>query len=172
VPSREPLSALSQFPSQPGDHRLMLDSPLGTLTLTERNGALVAIDWGMQGRPSPTPLLERAADQLQAYFDGRLEVFNLPLAPDGTAFQKQVWARMAQIPYGTVMTYGALAKAIRSAPRAVGGACGRNPIPIILPCHRVLAADRSLTGYSGAGGTETKRTLLHLEGALAPELSA
>jgi methylated-DNA-[protein]-cysteine S-methyltransferase len=69
------------------------------------------------------------------------------------------------------MTYGALARAVHSAPRAVGGACGRNPIPIILPCHRVLAADGSLTGYSGAGGTETKRMLLHLEGALAPELS-
>jgi methylated-DNA-[protein]-cysteine S-methyltransferase len=150
----------------------MMDSPLGTLTLTERNGALVAIDWGMQGRHSPTPLLERAAGQLQAYFDGRLEVFTLPLAPEGSAFQKKVWTRMAQIPYGKVMTYGALAKAIQSAPRAVGGACGRNPIPIILPCHRVLAADGSLTGYSGAGGTDSKRTLLHLEGALAPELSA
>lgn len=170
--SSEPLNALSQFPTQPGDHRFMIDSPLGTLTLTERASALVALNWGKQGTQCPTPLLRRAAEQLRAYFAGDLTVFDLPLAPEGSAFQKKVWARMAQIPYGQVLTYGALAKSIHSAPRAVGGACGRNPIPIILPCHRVLAADGSLTGYSGAGGTDTKRLLLHLEGALAPELSA
>lgn len=169
--SSEPLNSLSQFPTQPGDHRFMIDSPLGTLTLTERDGALVALTWGKQGTQSPTPLLQRAARQLQDYFAGHLQSFDLPLAPEGTAFQKKVWARMAQIPYGKLLTYGALAKSIHSAPRAVGGACGRNPIPIILPCHRVLAADGSLTGYSGAGGTDTKRLLLHLEGALAPELS-
>lgn len=170
--SREPLNALSQFPTQPGDHRYMIDSPLGTLTLTERHGALVALNWGNQGRQSPTPLLQRAAEQLHDYFAGRLTAFDLPLAPQGSPFQKSVWARMAEIPYGKLLTYGALARAIHSSARAVGGACGRNPIPIILPCHRVLAADGGLTGYSGAGGTDTKRLLLHLEGALAPELSA
>lgn len=170
--SSEPLNSLSQFPTQPGDHRFMIDSPIGTLTLTERAGALVAINWGKQGTQSPTPLLRRAGDQLRDYFAGDLEAFDLPLAPAGTAFQQRVWARMAQIPYGKLLTYGALAKSIHSSARAVGGACGRNPIPIILPCHRVLAADGSLTGYSGAGGTDTKRMLLHLEGALAPELSS
>lgn len=170
--SNESLTSLSQFPTQAGDHRFMIDSPVGTLTLTERAGALVALNWGKQGTQTPTPLLKRAAEQLRAYFAGALTDFDLPLAPDGSDFQKKVWARMAQIPYGKLMTYGALAHTIHSAPRAVGGACGRNPIPIILPCHRVLAADGSLTGYSGAGGTDTKRLLLHLEGALAPELSA
>ncbi|MFN4283635.1 MAG: methylated-DNA--[protein]-cysteine S-methyltransferase [Alphaproteobacteria bacterium] len=160
------------FVSQPGDFRHMIESPIGTLTLTERAGALVSLDWGKHGTQSPTPLLRRAAEQLAAYFAGRLTAFDLPLDPPGTDFQKRVWRRMAEIPYGELMTYGALAKATRSSARAVGGACGRNPIPIILPCHRVLAADGSLTGYSGAGGVETKRILLKLEGALAPELSA
>jgi methylated-DNA-[protein]-cysteine S-methyltransferase len=79
-----------------------------------------------------------------------------------------VWHRMAKIPYGKTMTYGDLAHAIGSAPRAVGGACGRNPIAIILPCHRVIGGSGALTGYSGAGGINTKQFLLELEGALTP----
>lgn len=163
---------LESFEARPGDFRHMIESPLGTLTLTERAGAIVSLDWGKHGTQSPTPLLRRAADQLAAYFAGRRDAFDLPLDPAGSEFQKRVWRRMAEIPHGQTMTYGALARAVRSAARSVGGACGRNPIPIILPCHRVLAADGSLTGYSGAGGVETKRFLLKLEGALAPELSA
>lgn len=149
---------------------LSVDSPLGTLTLAERDGALVSLDWGRSGSRRSTALLRRAADQLARYFDGTLAEFDLPLDPAGTEFQRRVWRRMARIPYGQVTTYGALARAVGSAPRAVGGACGRNPIAIILPCHRVLAGTGALTGYSGAGGIDTKRFLLRLEGALAPEL--
>ena len=163
---------LDAFVARPGDFRHMIESPIGTLTLTERGGAIVSLDWGKHGTQSPTPLLRRAAEQLAAYFAGHRAAFDLPLDPAGTEFQKRVWQRMNGIPYGKLMTYGSLAKVIHSSARAVGGACGRNPIPIILPCHRVLAADGSLTGYSGAGGVETKRFLLKLEGALAPELSA
>lgn len=162
---------LQTFAAEPGDFRHMIESPIGTLTLTERAGAIASVDWGKHGRQSPTPLLRRAAEQMAAYFAGRLTAFDLPLAPPGTDFQQRVWRRMAEIPYGKLMTYGALAKSIHSSARAVGGACGRNPIPIILPCHRVLAADGSLTGYSGAGGVETKRLLLKLEGSLEPELA-
>lgn len=162
---------LQTFAAEPGDFRHMIESPIGTLTLTERAGAIVSLDWGKHGTQSATPLLRRAAEQLAAYFAGRLKAFDLPLAPEGTEFQQRVWRRMAEIPYGQLMTYGALAKATRSSARAVGGACGRNPIPIILPCHRVLAADGRLTGYSGAGGVETKRLLLKLEGSLEPELA-
>jgi methylated-DNA-[protein]-cysteine S-methyltransferase len=112
--------------------------------------------------------LRRAADQLAEYFAGQRRDFDLPLAPEGTEFQQRVWHRMTKIPYGKTMTYGDLARAIGSAPRAVGGACGRNPIAIILPCHRVIGGSGALTGYSGAGGINTKQFLLELEGALTP----
>jgi len=151
--------------------QLSLDSPLGPITLTEYDGAITALDWGACEDQQPTALLRRAADQLARYFTGTLREFDLPLAPQGTPFQQKVWARMAQIPYGQVMTYGALAQAVDSAPRAIGGACGHNPIAIILPCHRVIAGTGALTGYSGMGGTDTKRFLLELEGALPPELA-
>ncbi len=154
-------------------HRISVNTPLGSVTIAERDGAIVALDWhmldGRGGRPTPaTPLLRRAADQLAEYFAGARRDFDLPLDPQGTAFQQHVWRRMAEIPYGKTMTYGDLAHAIGSAPRAVGGACGRNPIAIILPCHRVIGGSGALTGYSGAGGINTKQFLLELEGALTP----
>ena len=108
-----------------------------------------------------------ASDQLTSYFDGELERFSLPLAPPGTAFQRQVWAAMTRIPYGKTQSYGAVAEEIDSSPRAVGTACGRNPIPIIIPCHRVVGNGGALVGYSGGEGVETKRYLLaHESGQL------
>ena len=115
-------------------------------------------------RPAATPVQQEAAWQLTAYFAGELHDFDLPLAPDGTEHQKKVWAEMSRIPYGGLATYGDLAKAIGSAARAVGTACGKNPIPIIVPCHRVVATGGGIGGYSGRGGLDTKRALLHLEG--------
>ena len=150
--------------------RMMVNSPLGSLTLSERGGAIIALDWHTARPTAATPLLRRASEQLAEYFAGQRQVFDLPLAPQGTPFQQSVWQRMMQIPYGHVMTYGALAHAVDSAPRAVGGACGRNPIAIIIPCHRVMGGSGALTGYSGAGGINTKQFLLELEGALTPEL--
>jgi methylated-DNA-[protein]-cysteine S-methyltransferase len=154
-------------------HRVTVNTPLGSITVAERDDAIVALDWHMlDGRAEPptasTPLLRRAADQLAEYFAGQRRDFDLPLAPDGSEFQQRVWHRMAKIPYGKTVTYGDLARAIGSAPRAVGGACGRNPIAIILPCHRVIGGSGALTGYSGAGGINTKQFLLELEGALTP----
>lgn len=154
-------------------HRISVGTPLGSITVAERDGAIVALDWymldGRHGRPTPsTPLLRCAADQLAEYFAGQRRDFDLPLAPEGSEFQQRVWRRMAKIPYGKTMTYGDLAHAIGSAPRAVGGACGRNPIAIVLPCHRVIGGGGALTGYSGAGGVNTKQFLLELEGALTP----
>ena len=105
----------------------------------------------------------RARLWLDAYFAGKApEVSGLPLSPKGTAFQKKVWQELLNIPYGTTNTYGALAGRLGSSARAVGSAVGRNPISIVIPCHRVLAADGSLTGY--AGGLENKEKLLQLEG--------
>lgn len=154
---------------------MTISSPLGSMTITEQNGAIVGLDWrmmgGSTGRPTaPTPLLKRAAEQIEEYFAGVRRAFDLPLAPQGSAFQQKVWRRMSKIPYGKVMTYGDLAHAVGSAARAVGGACGRNPIAIIIPCHRVIGGSGALTGYSGAGGLDTKQFLLELEGAITPEI--
>ncbi|MDE0540219.1 MAG: methylated-DNA--[protein]-cysteine S-methyltransferase [Rhodospirillales bacterium] len=148
---------------------LSLQSPIGALTVFEDDGAIVSLDWGtVPDGPAPgggeTGLLRAARDQLAAYFRRELEIFDLPLAPPGSEFQRAVCRAMSGIPYGALRTYGDIAAAIGSAPRAVGGACGRNPIPVIIPCHRVVGANGAMTGYSGAGGLETKRALLHLEG--------
>lgn len=140
-------------------------SPFGDMTLFSEDDALIALDWGRGADPSPSPLLNRAVDQLQRYFDGDLEAFDLPLRPEGTAFEQKVWREMQAIPYGATMSYGDLAARIGSVARAVGRASARNPLPILIPCHRVLAANGALTGYSGEGGIETKAALLRLEGA-------
>lgn len=143
---------------------LSLKSPIGDLTLFEADDHLVALEWGWVEGSSETPLLIEARRQLDEYFDGERKVFDLPLAPDGSAFQKKVWSALQSIPYGSAVNYGALAMQIGSAPRAVGGACARNPLPVIVPCHRVLTANGSLGGYSGMDGPDTKRFLLTLEG--------
>lgn len=146
--------------------QLSFNSPLGALTLTEEDGAILSLDWGWGMGNEETPLLTAARDQVDAYFDRRLTVFDLPLAPPGTAFQKKVWDVMNTIPFGQTLTYGEVATRLGTSPRAVGLACGRNPIPIIIPCHRILGSNGSLGGYSGLDGVETKRTLLRLEKAL------
>jgi len=144
---------------------LTVNSPLGCLALRARDDAIIALDWvDKLSPPSNTPVLHEAARQLDAYFAGTLTDFDLPLAPDGTLHQKKVWTAMSNIPFGGLRTYGDLARDIGSAARAVGTACGKNPIPIIVPCHRVIAAGSGIGGYSGRGGLDTKRTLLALEG--------
>jgi methylated-DNA-[protein]-cysteine S-methyltransferase len=149
-----------------GEIRLACDTPLGFVTLVERAGALAALDWGASPAGRPSALLQSAREQLAFYFAGRLHDFDLPLAPAGAADEKRVWDLMAKIPWGETRSYGDLAKDLSLSPRHVGQACGRNPIPIIIPCHRVLASTGALTGYSGKGGIETKRKLLQLENAL------
>jgi methylated-DNA-[protein]-cysteine S-methyltransferase len=144
---------------------LSVSSPVGNLVLEEAEGALVAIRWSDDPGGNGSPLLAEAARQLEAYFAGALTDFDLPLRPAGSVFERRVWTGMQAIPYGKTRSYGELAAGIGSAPRAVGGACGKNPIPIVIPCHRVLAKT-GLGGYSGAGGLKTKQTLLALEGAL------
>ena len=143
--------------------QLSLLTNLADLTISEDDGAIVALDWGRGRDQEETPLLRRARDQLQDYFDGKRLTFDLPLAPHGSAFQKRVWAALCAIPPGETRSYADIARVIGSAPRAIGGANGANPIPIIIPCHRVVAADGSLGGYSGGDGPATKRFLLDLE---------
>lgn len=153
------------------------DSPVGPLLLAADDMALRVIEF-----PSPrhavsrdatwsvgnNAILNEARAQLDDYFAGRRRTFELPLAPRGTCFQCTVWRALAKIPYGTTISYAQLARRVgkASAMRAVGAANGRNPLPIVLPCHRVIGSDGSLTGFGG--GLPTKRFLLELEGALAP----
>ncbi len=144
---------------------LSFNAPIGPLTVFAEAGALIVIEAGqVPGPGSGDPLLTEARRQLDAYFDGKLRDFDLPLNPDGTARQREIWTAMAKIPYGETRTYGALAKDVGSVARAVGGACGANPLPIVIPCHRVLGADDAIGGYSFADGADTKRQLLALEG--------
>jgi methylated-DNA-[protein]-cysteine S-methyltransferase len=114
---------------------------------------------------SADPLLIQAADQLRAYFAGELREFDIPLAPSGTAFEHHVWSAVSAIPYGATATYSEIATAVGrpSACRAVGAANGRNPLPVIVPCHRIVGAAGGLTGYGG--GLDRKRSLLDLEAA-------
>jgi len=149
---------------------LTLPSPIGALTVAEAGGAIVRLSWAAPDVPAggdETPLLLTAAQQLDAYFYCELGAFDLPLAPAGSPFQQAVWTAMRAIPRGATQSYGALARALRTAAQPVGTACGENPIPILIPCHRVIAADGGLGGYSGAGGVATKRWLLEHEGAAA-----
>ena len=148
---------------------LTVPSPVGELTIFEEDDSIVALEFGKAPANSekPSALLKRAAWQLDEYFEGKRAAFDLPLKPAGTAFQRKVWARIAAIPQGRVETYGAIAKKLRSGARPVGAACGANPIPLLIPCHRVLGSNGGLGGYSGAGGVTTKRFLLAREGVEA-----
>lgn len=151
------------------------DSVIGGYGLEENEGSLTHF-WFKGENPAiagvnelpenlyETPLLREARAQLEAYFAGRLKVFSLPLAPEGTAFQQGIWNALRQIPYGETRTYGEIAALAGNpkASRAVGMANNRNPLPVFIPCHRVIGTNGSLTGY--AGGLDVKLKLLQLEG--------
>ena len=142
-----------------------MHAPIGDLTISAEDNIIVSLDWGWAQEQNINTLLQDAKSQLNDYFDGLRKNFDLPLEPPGTKFQHRVWSMMEQIHYGKTTTYGEIAKAVGSSARAVGMACGANPIPVIIPCHRVVAAN-AMGGYSGEGGVETKRVLLHLERVL------
>jgi methylated-DNA-[protein]-cysteine S-methyltransferase len=157
-----------------------LDSPIGTLLLVGdgralhglymqegRTAAVVRADWQEADEP-----FAAARDQLDEYFTGQRTSFDLPLALHGTPFQRRVWHALQEIPYGETISYGELARriAVPSASRAVGVANRHNPVAVIVPCHRVIGADGSLTGFGG--GLERKRVLLELEAGLYPLLHA
>jgi methylated-DNA-[protein]-cysteine S-methyltransferase len=151
----------------------VMDSPIGNLRIIERDGAITAIEFSPfrdhDGRPrgdrdDTSPVLAEAVRQLRAYFEHDLKEFDLPLDPSGSEFQRSVWAQLLKIGYGDTASYGQIAKRLgksNAASRAVGLANGSNPIPIVIPCHRVIGADGTLTGY--AGGIERKQTLLEIE---------
>ena len=139
-------------------------TPFGDLSVFEVKGAIIAVEWGRAGGVGkPTPLLKRARQQFDDYFDGKRRKFTLPFSLTGTEFQKRVWMAITRIPYGQTASYGDVAHLVDSGPRAVGGACAHNPIGLIVPCHRVLASQGQIGGY-GTGGLALKRQLLRLEG--------
>jgi methylated-DNA-[protein]-cysteine S-methyltransferase len=145
-----------------------LDTTSGQLAVTIDGDAVVGLRWRRRPArtalvPVPSALAQEAVRQLTAYFDRRLTDFDLPVRLDGTDFDLAVWREMRLIPYGQTRTYGDLAAAIGGIARAVGTACGRNPVPVIVPCHRVVAGNGSLGGFSGGRGRETKSILLDLE---------
>lgn len=143
------------------------ETPLGKIIITENGEAITGLYFretlpeGVYSRE--TPLIKRAYQELQEYLAGKRQGFDLPLSPQGTDFQQKVWKALQNIPYGAVCSYKEIARAIgnEKACRAVGGANNKNPISIIIPCHRVIGADGSLVGYGG--GLELKKQLLELE---------
>ncbi len=139
-----------------------LHTPLGDLTMFEEDGAIVALETGWVEGGDGSALLDRVAAALDVYFDGAALPTDLPLAPVGTAYQQRVWTALRGIPHGATAVYADIARRAGGAPRSVGQALGRNPIPILIPCHRVLAAG-GLGGYSFADGVESKEFLLSLE---------
>jgi methylated-DNA-[protein]-cysteine S-methyltransferase len=157
-------------------HTTILDTPIGRLELVAGDGALreiVLLDDAAGGAArgaavgagrADRVVLDEACRQLTEYFAGARRTFDLPLAPEGTAFQRRVWERLRAIGYGETVSYGALAAALDAprAARAVGAACGRNPLPVVVPCHRVVGAAGDLRGF-GLGGVAVKRRLLDLE---------
>ena len=151
----------------------LMDSPVGELRIVEHNGAITAIEFSpfrdhdgrVRGdRADDNPVLVECVRQLTAYFDRDLKEFDLPLAPAGSDFQRRVWDQLLGVGWGETASYGEVAHRLgmtNAASRAVGLANGRNPIPIVIPCHRIIGANGTLTGY--AGGLERKQLLLELE---------
>lgn len=137
-------------------------TPLGPISVTEAAGRITGLDW-RAAEGDHSPLITLALNQLAAYFDGKLTRFDLPLNY-GSGIHEKVRRAMAAIPFGETRTYGEIARAVGAPAQAVGQACGANPIPILIPCHRVLGA-KSLGGFSAKGGVETKVWLLRHEGA-------
>ena len=150
---------------------LVLDSPIGPLGLVATGDGLAGVRFHAHALPTEgrSTVLVDAAEQLELYFDGELTSFDLPLDLDGSEFQRRCWLALATIPYGQTVSYGEQARRLGYGPekaRAVGAANGQNPLPIVLPCHRVIGADGSLTGFGA--GLDVKRFLLEHEGALLP----
>ena len=155
------------------EHLLRIDSPLGRIELTSDGVSITSLTIEQDGAlprdgadETPDPVLRRAARQLAGYFAGSRKRFTLPITLTGTDFQRAVWAKLRELDWGEVTSYGAIGDATghSGAGRAVGGAIAANPMPIIVPCHRVLAAGGKITGYSPGAGIPTKEWLLNHEG--------
>ncbi len=147
--------------------QLSLHTPIGPITVSAEADAIVAVDWGWGRDQDPSPLLLRAKDWLDAFFDGEIGPMTLPLAPAGTAYRQRVWSTIGSIAPGETQSYRLVAERAGGSPRSVGAAMASNPIPILIPCHRVIGSGppgrAAIGGYSGGDGIETKIFLLDLE---------
>lgn len=152
---------------------LVIDSPLGRIALRGDADAVTGLEIAAAGRlstdgraESPSPVLRQAATEVAEYFAGQRQQFTVPVRVSGTPFQEAIWQQLRAIPFGAVRGYGELGRAVgrATAGRAVGGAVGANPVPLLIPCHRVLAGDGRITGYSAGDGVTTKAWLLDHEG--------
>ncbi len=143
-----------------------LHNTFGWFSLVEENDRITQLLWEVRNEGFRSDVLKEGLNQLEAYFAGTLTEFDLPLAPEGTEFQQKVYRVMQGIPFGEVLTYGEVAKTLGVAAQPIGQACGSNPIPVIIPCHRIVGTG-NLGGFSGMGGVETKVQLLRHEGANA-----
>ena len=144
---------------------IAVDTQFGRIGIEETDGAITRAVWDGEDEGTPSDLLREAARQLAEYDAGNLTQFDLPFRVSGSAFQQAVCDAMLAIPFGETATYGDIAHQLGQSAQAVGSACGHNPIPILIPCHRVMGANGKLTGFSGKGGVETKVALLRHEGA-------
>ncbi|MCY6383084.1 methylated-DNA--[protein]-cysteine S-methyltransferase [Hoeflea prorocentri] len=162
-----PLDIEDTSSAEKSRHVAHVDTPLGTVVVIEEGGKIIRLFWdrdtGAYPQTERTDLLDEAERQLNAYFDGTLKRFDLPLALSSSPFERQVQEKMIAIPYGETRTYGDIARDLETYGQPVGQACGANSIPIIIPCHRVLSAT-GIGGFSGEGGIETKIQLLKHEG--------
>ncbi len=145
-----------------------LHGPVGWITVFAEDGAVVALEWGRTEAAVSGPGLDSALAELERYLNGEPVTFSIPVSPDGGPFRERVWRRLMAIPWGGTASYGALAAELGTSARAIARACATNPIPIIIPCHRVVAATGGLCGYSGGDGIATKAALLALEGVGLP----
>jgi len=154
--------------TRPADlvHAATLTSPIGRLVIFGTADAVTEVAWSDDEVETPAPNhspVTEAAGQLDAYFRRQLKHFDVPMTPHGSPFQTKVWDALLAIPFGETASYGQIARLVGSVARPVGMACGANPIPVLIPCHRVVAANGRLTGYSGGDGIKTKQILLELE---------
>ena len=154
--------------------RRVVNSPIGLLSIAASEKGVCSIDFlsprsklkDFTQSERAKKIVDLACKEIEEYFDRRLKQFSVPTDLSGTNFQLKVWQQIAKIGFGKTLSYGSIAKAMRnpSASRAVGGAVGANPVPIIIPCHRVMGSTGKLTGYSGGNGVSTKKKLLEIEG--------
>lgn len=146
------------------DDEIIFKTALGNISIFSRNEKIISINFTIKNtKKSNSVILNQAKNQIEEYIFGKRKIFNIKINPEGTIFQKNVWKQLSKIPYGKTLTYLKLANILNTSPRAIGNACGKNPLLIAIPCHRVLSSNNKLTGFSALGGIITKKKLLKIE---------
>jgi len=146
------------------DDEIIFKTALGNISIFSRNEKIISINFTIKNtKKSNSVILNQAKNQIEEYIFGKRKIFNIKINPEGTIFQKNVWKQLSKIPYGKTLTYLKLANILNTSPRAIGNACGKNPLLIAIPCHRVLSNNNKLTGFSALGGIITKKKLLKIE---------